>query len=428
MRLTKRNADSIKPTNTDVCLWDSGRGSVPGLGLRVRAISGSKTFVFMYRNRYGKYKRLTLGRYGFYTIVEARKKAEEAAAIVAAGGDPSEEKQRDRTAWTVNKLLDEYLKSGAFASKADTTRSVDRGRIERHLRPLLGKKILKELKPEDVRKAFSAIRDGKTATDIKTGHRGRAIVTGGEGAARMAIRVLRAILTWAVREGLAEKNPAMGIPLGTDGVRTAVISTHEEYTRLFRALDKLEEEQRIRAHVADCIRVLTLTGARRNEISAMRWSWVDLKRGVLTVPATAHKTGKKTGTKEVALPTAAQQIIKRQPEGKSEDYVFPPASGRGPVSLTKPWKLVREEAGLPDDLGLHGLRHSLATQMAIQGAGAPEIMSALGHRQLSTAARYIKSVDEARRDLMEKHTAGISAAMDGKESAKVVPIRREPGE
>ena len=60
--------------------------------------------------------------------------------------------------------------------------------------------------------------------------------------------------------------------------------------------------------------------------------------------------------------------------------------------------------------------------MAVQGAAAPQIMAALGHRQLSTAARYIKTVDDARRDVIEKHTAGISAAMGQRQSAEVVQL------
>jgi site-specific recombinase XerD len=75
-------------------------------------------------------------------------------------------------------------------------------------------------------------------------------------------------------------------------------------------------------------------------------------------------------------------------------------------------------------LGIHGLRHSLATLMAIQGAAAPQIMAALGHRQLSTAARYIKTVEDARQDVMEKHTAGISAALSGNKGSKVARLRK----
>jgi hypothetical protein len=96
-------------------------------------------------------------------------------------------------------MLDAYLASEAFADMAEATRKTDRGRIERHLKPLLGKKHAHLVGEEDVRRAFAAIRDGKTKADVKTGKRGRARVRGGRGAAREAIIRLSIIYNWASR-------------------------------------------------------------------------------------------------------------------------------------------------------------------------------------------------------------------------------------
>lgn len=423
-KITKHLIDRLKVENSKYFRWDEGDGSTIGFGVAVYP-SGQKSFVFQYRDQYGKTKRMTIGKYGKdLTPDQARKKAAALSREVYNGGDPAGEKKRKRKALTVNDLLDEYLKSAKWERKADTTKAADRPRIEKHLRPLLGNKIIETMTGEDVRRAFNAIRDGKTAADTKTGHRGRSIIRGGEGAARMAIRVMRAVFAWGAKEKLIGGNPAAGIELGADGKRQAVLATQTDYQRLFRALDRLEQERRMRSPAADAIRVLALTGARRNEITALRWCWVDLKIGTLTLPAKSHKTGHASGEdKTISLPAIAQQIIARQPGGDPDDFVFQPARGYGPLSLSKPWALVRAEADLPPDMGLHGLRHSLATLMAVQGAQAPQIMAALGHKQLSTAARYIQSVDDARRELMERHTAGIGAALVGEESAEVVSIK-----
>ena len=121
----------------------------------------------------------------------------------------------------------------------------------------------------------------------------------------------------------------------------------------------METERRLRPALADAIRIIALTGARRGEITGLRWQHVDLKRGVFTLPAKAHKTGHKTGKPRViSLPAAAQQIIARQPEGAPESFVFSRSKG-GPVLLSKAWRTVRVEADLPAGIGLHGLRHSL---------------------------------------------------------------------
>ena len=106
---------------------------------------------------------------------------------------------------------------------------------------------------------------------------------------------------------------------------------------------------------------------------------MDLKDGRIVLPASGHKTGRKTGKPRVIhLPAAAQQIVARQPEGGPDDFVFSPSKGEGPVSLAKPWRAIRAEADLPKGVGLHGLRHCLATPLAVGGAQAAEIMVSLG--------------------------------------------------
>jgi integrase len=202
----------------------------------------------------------------------------------------------------------------------------------------------------------------------------------------------------------------------------------DDYASLFRALERMENEKRVRPAHADAIRIIALTGARRGEIANLLHSNVDLKNGIITLPPLQHKTGRKTGKPRIiGLPAAAQAIISRQPEGSPSDYVFMPSKGSGAVSLSKSWNKVREEAGLPEGIGLHGLRHSLASHMAMQGAEAAEIMTTLGHSQLSTAQKYVHWAQDARSGLAERAAsvviAGMAGAM-GKDSENVVSIKK----
>ena len=146
------------------------------------------------------------------------------------------------------------------------------------------------MEQDDIRRAFAAIRDGKTAARIKTGPRGLARVTGGEGAARYACRLLRAAFTWAVAERLIERNPTTGVDFGSDGERETVLDA-EGYARLFATLATMEAERRLRPAVADAVRIIAMTGARRGEITGLRWRHVTLKGGRIVLPATGHKTG-----------------------------------------------------------------------------------------------------------------------------------------
>jgi integrase len=422
-KITKSKVDTTKPTGKPAFIWDD---EVKGFGLLVLP-SGVKSYVFQYRTPQGRSRRATIGKASAtLTAEQARAKAKALRRAVEDGRDPLDERQEQRDALTVAELLTLYLESARFAEKATSTQAVDRGRITRHLLPTLGKKYITKLTTEDVRRAFAAIRDGKTATDEKTGNRGRAIVKGGEGTARSAVRLFRAVMTWAIDEGMAKDNPAAAVKIGVDGQRDVILETVEEYERLFRTLDKMQAELRIRPAAADAIRVIALTGARRNEIAALKWQHVDLKAGRIVLPPASHKTGAKTGKPRIiGLPAAAAAIIAKQPEGAPEAFVFAPARGAGAIALSKPWRDVRAEAKLPEGIGLHGLRHSLASMLAVGGAQAADLMTLLGHRQMSTTQRYIHYADDKRSELAERAASPITAALNGSgKPAEVAKIRR----
>ena len=125
----------------------------------------------------------------------------------------------------------------------------------------------------------------------------------------------------------------------------------------------------------------------------------------------------------IGLPAAAQAIVARQPAGNADDFVFAPTHGKGPLALTKMWNRVRVEAELPEGIGLHGLRHTLASHMAMAGAQASEIMTALGHRNLATSERYVHWAKDARQAIAEKAAAVALAGMGSAAGDKVVPPR-----
>lgn len=423
-KITKRVVDATEhDKDRRFYVWDD---QIKGFGLLVLP-TGVKSYIYQYRTPEGKERRATLGKHGSLTPDEARDAADEMRRAVKAGGDPLAEKRERLKASTVKDVLEAYLESEAFKGKAVGTRATDKGRINRHLIPLLGKHHVITLRPNDLDKAFASIRDGKTAVREKVGPRALARVRGGEGAARKSLRLLRSTMAWAVRERIIASNPAATYQTGADGTREIILDDAAAYGRLFKTLDVMETEKRIRQPVADAIRVIALTGARRGEIAGLCWRHVDLKAGLATLPPSGHKTGRKTGKPRIiGLPTAAQALIARQPAGEADDFVFSPAKGEGPLALSKVWNKVRVAAKLPEGIGLHGLRHSLASHMAMAGAQASEIMTALGHRDMATSAKYVHWAQEARQAISEKGAAvalaGMAASTD-KPAAEVVPLK-----
>jgi integrase len=423
-QITKTLVDKSTPKASRYYVWDD---SLPGFGLVVQP-TGTKSYCYQYRNQYGVSGRIRLGKHGQITAQEARNLAKDHAANVRKGGDPLAEKRAARGAVKVKELMAAYLDSSTFANKSELTQQYDRGRVERHIVPLIGNKIAEKLSHEDLSKLTQDITKGKTAGDFKTGFRGLARVRGGPGAARMCVRLIKSAYTWAHTAAcpkLIKENPVSGFKVSKDARKVVNLST-DEYRAVFEALSELERHRAIRQEAADAIRVIALTGARRGEIAGLRWRHLDMKQGRITLPPAEHKSGKKTGEpKKISLNTTAQEIIVRQASGNDDDFVFPPTSGKGPIQLSKPWVKVRKKAGLKRDIGLHGLRHAYASNMARTGHSAPEIMSMLGHKNLSTSQLYIKDWDEDKKDLAERASAGISATLNGVSSPNTFSAKDE---
>jgi integrase len=407
-KLTTSNVKYELPGKEPRFVWDS---DLKGFGVKIFP-SGTKTFCYQYRTPEGRTRRYTLGKFSdALTVEQARKRAKDFHFEVFQGNDPASEKQARRKSITVAEMLDLYMASAKFSGNAESTQAVDRGRIARHLIPLVGNEFVNTLSPEQVAKMHAAIKEGKTAARVKTTARGLAKVRGGEGAANKCVILLSAAYNWATGQKLAKINPCTGMKCSGTGTRETILDSAEEYARLFAALENMENEKRIRPAAADAIRFIVLTGVRRGEATGLLWKWVNMKSGMITLPPKAHKGGHHTGKPRIiALPAEAQLIVARQPMGDPDSFVFSPAKGAGQMALSGFWAKVRTEAELPPALGLHGLRHSIGSQLAMSGASAVELMEALGHKQISTTLRYVHFAERSRSTLAER---AASVAMDG---------------
>ena len=180
-KLTKRIVDATTPVvGRDMVLWDE---ELPGFGLRIKP-SGAKSFIIQYRNRSGRSRRrLTIGRHGVLTPEDLRQDAKRYLAEVARGHDPAQRRVTDREAITLADLCCDYLKkaeTGLIITRRRKTKSpltiyTDRGRIERHIIPLLGRRAVKDLSAADIRTFMRYVNiSGKTKADVKTKKHGRA--------------------------------------------------------------------------------------------------------------------------------------------------------------------------------------------------------------------------------------------------------------
>ncbi len=198
------------------------------------------------------------------------------------------------------------------------------------------------------------------------------------GGANSALLVLRQIMSHAISRGHIETNPTRGLKRNPRPKLTRFLS-REEIGRLHEVLDHYEARWPSSKVQADIIRLLLMTGCRKSEVLNLRWREVD--------GDTLQLEDSKTGPRQVLLSPEARAVIERQPRSGSP-WVFPspndPARARTDLGL---WKKVRKLAGI-EDVRLHDLRHTFASQAAMQGIPLPVVARLLGHAQVQMTLRY----------------------------------------
>ena len=193
-KLTKKFVDSCAPNTKEQFFWDD---DLPGYGLRVFP-SGKKSYLLQYRHP-GRTRRYSIGLHGKYTPDQASEKALLLLADIIKGSDPSADRKKLNKEINVSELCDDYLLFGCDNKKASTL-ATDKGRIERHIKPLLGLMRVTTVTKADIVKVASDITKGKTAITIKTKARGVARVRGGKGTSSRTMGLLGAIFTYARNE------------------------------------------------------------------------------------------------------------------------------------------------------------------------------------------------------------------------------------
>jgi integrase len=389
-----------------------------GFGLRVKA-SGSKSYLIQYRNARGLSRRYTVGQHGRLTAKQARKEAKLRLGDVERGKDPAEERNEIRGAMSVRALCQEYLEAAEKGlvlgkrkrPKKASTRATDKGRIDRHVVPLLGKKAVREVTAVDVTRFMRDVASGKTATDVKTDKkRGRAIVKGGAGTAARTVGLLGGIFSYAVSEGLRRDNPVRGIQRPAGGKRNRRL-TIEEYGKLGEVLAAAEAEDENPAAMAG-VKLLAFTGARLSEIAKLRKTEIDRAGRALVL------ADSKEGESIRPLSAAAIRVLDSLPEAlqlKGCKFVLPSDDGKGSYGgLPKAIDRIVERAPELSGVTAHVLRHSFASLADELGYTEPTVAALLGHRSGSVTRRYVHQVDRVLIAAADRVADLIEAAMAGK--------------
>ncbi len=424
-KLTKRVVDALQPDQTgrDLFTWDS---ELKGLGVRMKP-SGAASYLIQYRTDQGKTRRLAFAKVAVITPEEARAKARKLLAEVGNGADPSAERHANREALTVAELCDQYLEAARAGlvttrfnkPKKASTVAIDEGRVARHIKPLIGTTVVGKLTRAAVQKMADAIAAGKTAGTFKTKARGKAVVEGGTGTAARVVELLGGIWTWAEKRGLASgANPARGVQKIKGDAKDRVLSA-DELAALGKAMR--DNEARIPAAVA-ALRLIALTGLRREEACGLRWSEIDKASSCLRLEAT--KTGRSMRPVGKGAFDGLDAIANKLEDDKKTKgtFVFPNANGKASADLKKAIAALFDAADLKDARA-HDLRRTFGSIAADEGYGDASIGELLGHaRRGVTERHYIRRADAALIAAADRVSQRISKALT-EQQAIVVELR-----
>ena len=357
--ISKRTVEAL-PAEKDTVYWDN---ELTGFGVRVYP-TGTKVYMVQSRGP-GGLKRVTVGRHGVISADRARRRAALIIARIKAGEAPlAAPMAREATGPTVADLAERYFREHVAVRCKPGTAKLHRRVVRRHILPGFGKLPVAAVCREHVTDLHYRLRHVPAMAN-------QVIVT--------LSRMLNQAEIWGlVPEG---GNPCRFVVKYRQRKRERFL-TEEEFRRLGRVLAALEATGRVPVHAAAAIRLLMLTGCRRNEILTLRWEDVHLDVNELRL------RDSKTGPRTVPLSPAAVKVLAGLPRAAGNPWVI---AGRRPGArlsdFNSHWYRVRSRAGL-EDVRLHDLRHSFASRALALGESLPMIGKLLGHTKIQTTARY----------------------------------------
>jgi integrase len=394
MKLTRQTIAglSLPKGKTEAIHFDE---DLPGFGLRVRA-GGSRMFVVQYKVG-GKQRRLTLGSVKLLDPAKARGKASDALAAVRLGRDPAGEKAQGRLRAT--ETLEAAMRLFLTRQRAKL-RPASYDEIERYLlqhwKPLHGSPIV-GINRRAVAARLAAIADRH-----------------GPVAANRARTALSGLFSWAIREGLADTNPVIGTNKAVENKSRDRVLTDTELLQVWQVC-KDDDYGRI-------IKLLILTGQRRDEIGGLQWSEVDLAQSVILLPPARTKNNR---AHQIPLSGLAKAILKSQPRLEGRSSVF----GQGDRGW-QGWS--RSKADLDKMTGIaawtvHDLRRTVATRMGNLGV-QPHVIEALlnhvsGHKG-GVAGIYNRAAYEPEKATALALWADHIAALLEKRRSNVTTLKR----
>jgi integrase len=378
MKLTKTVVSSLKlsPGKNEGFVWDD---DLPGFGVRLRG--GGARWVIQYRVG-TQQRRESLGDVRRIGLEAARDIARKRFAQVELGTDPAAEKAKARAEAKAQKLTFEIVARQYLAAKKGVVRSATYSAAEHHLFTLWSP--FAKLPIDTIKRANVAARLHEIVAECSTSGRSQRIQENlrGRSAAARARSNLSALFGWAMREGLCESNPVLVTNDPGEGIqpRERVLSDREVAV-VWRACEDND--------FGRIVKLLILTGCRREEIAGLKWSEIDLDAGTMTIPGERTKNHK---THVLILPAMAIDVLRTAWVRAGREFVF---GGRGGSFSAWSYSTIALNNRIATTEGqplphwtLHDLRRTMRTGMGRLGVPPHIAERAVNHIKGGVEAIY----------------------------------------
>ena len=387
-----------------------------GSGLVLRQLpSGRATWLFVYRQpgqgRAGLQRMLTLGRWPEVDVTKAKQLKAAARNKLLLGVDPVAERKEAarREKIRLEVVLDDYeawIRSRKLVKVTDTMSALRRG-----FRSLMCRTLDEIDRPAMVAAIEKIERDGRP------------------GAAADFRKLAAAFLNRQVSLGTIRSSPLAGYrrpkPPRDEIAETELAGkalTPAEIVAVWNAA------MTIGSTFGGIVRMILLTGLRRNEAANLRWSWIDRQAGLITIPAKAMKAGSEH---IVVVTDLVGRLLDETPD-RAGGLVFP---GRA-LGATRPmsgWSksLARlRKVSEVEGVGLHDLRRTFRTTLTDLDVPEPIAEALIAHKRRDLIGRYDRStLIRQRRDATVKYNAWLSGLLGINEDNHANAVRlpsREP--
>jgi integrase len=413
-KFTTRFLETVATTQVRVEYFDTDEN---GLMLRVSR-DGAKSWAFRYRRTTdGKRRFVSLGHFPDKSLEHARLAAAKARIAVAEGADPAGGIQEKKAAPTFGDLVDEWLLLHAAANRCAHVQADDRSMLRRYILPTIGTLKVHDLGRRDLVLMLAKVRSAK---DSRKGHQKQ----GAEPRAlshrpNRVFGLTRAILRWALAEGLLTSDPTAGMkrPIKREPSRERELSP-DEIKLLWHNLEHLPATQAVQF----AIKLALVTGQRIGEICGIAKNELHLDGAdpVWIIPSarTKNAEGHRVPLSALAVSLIRDALELQQPHsGTQEDvvmspFLFPARAKRdkshGPIeggAATVAMFRGRDKLGIAH-FCIHDLRRTAATRMAELGINPHTISLILNHVSASkntvTTKIYVRySYDKEKRAALD---------------------------